>query len=101
MFDTIEPPDAPNERIVWSYNYFLRFLIKSRRVQIGASMTHREIARMLEAFGYPTNLVSRVTNLFEMARYSGVSMTESEMNAMGSVIENLKSTTLGRRGYAA
>lgn len=101
LFDTIEPPDAPNERIVWSYNYFLRFLVKSRRVQIGASMTHREIARMLEAFGYPTNLVSKVTNLFEMARYSGASMTESEMNAMGSVVEKLKSTVLGGRGYAA
>ncbi len=101
LFDTMEPPDAPNERIVWSYNYFLRYLVKSRRVQIGASMTHREIARMLEAFGYPTNLVSKVTNLFEMARYSGTPMTESEMNAMGSVVEKLKSTVLGGRGYAA
>ncbi len=100
-FNLAESPDAPNEKIVWSYNYLLGFLVRNRRVQIGASMTHREIARMLETFGYPTGLVNRVTTLFEMARYSGTPMTESEMNTMGSVVEQLKSTVLGVRTHAA
>jgi hypothetical protein len=102
LFDQVEPPENPNDRIVWSYNYLLRFLAKNRRVHIGRSMTHREIAKMLEAIGYPPNLVSRVTSLFEMARYSGVPMTESEMSTMGSIVEQIKSTVLGGgRGYAA
>lgn len=99
-FDLVEPPEAPNERVVWSYNYLLRSLVRNRRLQIGASMTHREIAGMLVAFGYPVNLVNKATNLFEMARYSGIPMTESEMNAMGGVVEQLRSTVLGGRGYA-
>ncbi|HIH01052.1 TPA: DUF4129 domain-containing protein, partial [Thermoplasmata archaeon] len=102
LFDLAEPPENPNDRIVWSYNYLLRFLVKNRRVHIGSSMTHREIARMLEAIGYPSNLVTRITTLFEMARYAGTPMTESEMATMGSIVEQIKSTVLGGgRGYAA
>ena len=102
LFDLVEPPENPNDRIVWSYNYLLRFLVKNRRVHIGSSMTHREIAKMLEAIGYPSNLVNRVTTLFEMARYSGTPMTESEMATMGGIVEQIKSAVLGGgRGYAA
>ncbi|MGB2581538.1 MAG: DUF4129 domain-containing protein, partial [Thermoplasmata archaeon] len=79
-FDLIKAPEAPSERIVWSYNYFLHYLSHKMNIQVRASMTHREIAKMLQAFGYPAPLVDKATSLYEMARYAGISMSESEMN---------------------
>ena len=101
IFERSEPPTEPNERIIWSYNFLLWFLSRKRNIRIRNSMTHREIERMLKSFGYPEELVEKATSLYEMARYSGATMTESETNTMGMTIERLKSTVLGGRGYAA
>jgi heme exporter protein D len=101
LFENGEPPQEPNERIIWSYNFLIWFLSRKRNIKVRDSMTHREIAKMLKSFGYPEDLVEKATTLFEMARYSGATMTESETNTMGMTIERLKSTVLGGRGYAA
>jgi hypothetical protein len=89
-FDLGEPPSVPNERIVWNYNSFLRFLSQERKVGIKDSMTHWEIARLLGGIGYPESLVEKVTSLFETARYSGTPVTESDMMIMVDHVEQLK-----------
>jgi hypothetical protein len=89
-FDLGEPPSVPNERIVWNYNSFLRFLSQERKVGIKDSMTHWEIARLLGGIGYPESLVDKVTSLFETARYSGTPVTESDMMIMVDHVEQLK-----------
>lgn len=89
------PPENPNGRIVWYYNYLLRTLTKKRMISILESMTHWEVARLLRTLGYPLEDVDKVTILFEHAFYSGSSLSDSDAQTMISSVERLEAVGLG------
>ncbi len=82
-------PSDPNGKIVWYYHGLLDFLRKKRRVGIEASMTHWEVARLLNALGYSKEGVERVTLLFEKAFYSGRVLAEDDAVGMSSALSKL------------
>lgn len=84
-----EGPSNPNERIVWYYQRFLAFLLRKGWPGLRASMTHREVARVLKAFGYPQDPVEDATMLFERALYSGTRMTNEDAIQMSAAMTNL------------
>jgi len=94
------PPNTPKELIVWNYNSFLRFLSQERKVGIRDSMTHWEIARLLGSLGYSESLVEKMTSLFELARYSGTNVTDTDMMVMVYHVDQLKKPA-GRWGAHA
>lgn len=79
-------PGSPNEQIVWYYQGLLTFLTRKRKVSLLKSMTHWEVARMLDALGFPRAQVRRVTLLFEKAFYSGAQMTENDSVEMSTAL---------------
>lgn len=89
------PPESPNGRIVWYYNYLLRTLKRKRMISILESMTHWEVANLLRALGYPLDDVDKVTILFERAFYSGFSLSESDAETMISSIERIEAIGAG------
>lgn len=84
-----EGPSNPNERIVWYYQRFLAFLMKRGWPGLRESMTHREVARILKAWGYPQEPVEDATMLFERALYSGTSMTDEDAVHMSAAMTSL------------
>jgi len=84
-----EGPSNPNERIVWYYQRFLAFLLKKGWLGLRASMTHREVARVLKALGYPRDPVEDATMLFERALYSGANMTDEDAIHMSAAMTSL------------
>ncbi len=84
-----EGPTNPNERIVWYYQRFMAFMMKKDWPGLRASMTHREVARMLKAWGYPNEPVEDATMLFERALYSGASMTDEDTVHMSAAMTRL------------
>lgn len=84
-----EGPANPNERIIWYYQRLLAFLIRKGLLGISPSMTHREVARVMKAIGYPTNPVEDATMLFEQALYSGAQLTDEDSVLMSSAMTKL------------
>jgi len=84
-----EGPANPNERIVWYYQRFLGFLLRKGWPGLRASMTHREVARVLKAWGYPKDPVEDATMLFERALYSGTRMTDEDAVHMSTAMTSL------------
>ncbi len=84
-----EAPTNPNERIVWYYQRFLAFLMKRGWGGLRASMTHREVERILKAWGYPRGPVEDATMLFERALYSGANMTDEDAVQMSAAMTSL------------
>lgn len=93
-------PMAPNERIVWYYQGLLSFLRRRQRVSLSTSMTHWEVARMLDSLGYPTPHVERATVLFEKALYSGQPMTEEDSVTMSITLTHIVGATRGGESAA-
>ena len=89
------PPENPNGRIVWYYNYLLRTLTRKRMISILESMTHWEVAKLLRTLGYPLEDVDKVTILFERAFYSGSSLSESDAKTMISSVERIEAIRAG------
>ncbi|MEM4265443.1 MAG: hypothetical protein QW505_06675 [Thermoplasmata archaeon] len=90
-----KPPEDPNGRIVWYYNYLLRTLTRKRMISILDSMTHWEVARLLRSLGYPLREVDSVTILFEMAFYSGTTLSDEDARTMASNIERIEAAGTG------
>ena len=84
-----EGPSNPNERIIWYYQRLLAFMIRKGLLGISPSMTHREVARVMKAIGYPVNPVEDATMLFEQALYSGSQMTDEDSILMSSAMTKL------------
>ncbi len=92
-----EGPTNPNERIVWYYQRFMAFMMKRGWPGLRASMTHREVARILKAWGYPDEPVEDATMLFERALYSGAKMTDEDTVHMSVAMTRLVRPS-GRKG---
>jgi hypothetical protein len=84
-----EGPTNPNERIVWYYQRFMAFMMKRDWPGLRASMTHREVAKILKAWGYPHEPVEDATMLFERALYSGARMTDEDTVHMSAAMTRL------------
>jgi hypothetical protein len=84
-----EGPTNPNERIVWYYQRFMAFMMKRDWPGLRASMTHREVAKILKAWGYPREPVEDATMLFERALYSGARMTDEDTVHMSVAMTRL------------
>lgn len=84
-----EGPSNPNERIVWYYHRFLAFLSRRGWPGLRGSMTHREVAKTLKAWGYPHGPVEDATMLFERALYSGTVMTDEDAVHMSAAMTSL------------
>ncbi len=84
-----EGPANPNERIIWYYQRFLAFLTRKGWGGLRASMTHREVARILKAWGYPHDPVEDATMLFERAMYSGADLTDEDAVNMSAAMTSL------------
>jgi len=84
-----EGPANPNDRIVWYYQRFMAFMMKRDWPGLRASMTHREVARILKAWGYPHEPVEDATMLFERALYSGTRMTDEDTVHMSAAMTKL------------
>jgi len=85
----VRPPENPNDKIVWYYNYLLRTLTSRRMIKILDSMTHWEIAGLLKSLGYPIREIENVTILFELAFYSGKPLTDSDAQSMEQSVQRL------------
>jgi hypothetical protein len=64
-------------------------MIRKGLLGISPSMTHREVARVMKAIGYPVNPVEDATMLFEQALYSGSQMTDEDSILMSSAMTKL------------
>lgn len=91
-----EGPSNPNERIVWYYQRLLAFLSRKGLGGLRESMTHREVARILKAWGYPHDPVEDATMLFERALYSGADMTDEDAVSMSTAMTSLMRPARGR-----
>lgn len=91
-----EGPSNPNERIVWYYQRLLAFLMRRGWPGLRGSMTHREVAKTLKAWGYPQEPVEDATMLFERAMYSGAVMTDEDAVHMSAAMTSL--VRPGKRG---
>jgi len=85
-------PGNPNDRIVLYYQRLLAFLVRKGNIALRESMTHWEVARLLEALGYPTHHVRTATTLFERAFYSGSMLSDEDSISMSAALTNLVST---------
>ena len=94
------PPSDPNRRIVWYYNRLIRTLIGDHRISIADSMTHWEVARLLDVLGYPLSYVNRATMLFERAFYSGARLSDSDAEDMTTSISQIESVGIKGAGDA-
>jgi hypothetical protein len=83
-------PAGPNERIVWLYNNMISFLSRKRRISIAGSMTHWEVARLLQSLGYPADNVQKVTMLFERALYADAKMSDEDSINMSAAMDRLR-----------
>ncbi len=82
-------PGSPNQRIVWYYQRLLAFLGKRGPIGLLASMTHWEVARLLDALGFPKTQVMKVTVLFEEAFYSGLQMSDNDSVEMSAALTEI------------
>jgi hypothetical protein len=82
-------PANPNERIVWYYQRLLAFLSVKANIAIRTSMTHWEVARILNVLGFPVRPVERATILFERALYSGASLSDEDVVLMSTALTDL------------
>lgn len=82
-------PSNPNERIIWYYQRLLGFLTRRQKITFRPSMTHWEVAKLLDSLGYPQAPVENATVLFERALYSGFMLTEVDSVSMSSALTNL------------
>ena len=85
-------PANPNERIIWYYQRLLGFLTRRQKITFRSSMTHWEVAKMLDSLGYPQAPVESATVLFEHALYSGAMLTEDDSVKMSGVLTNILSS---------
>jgi len=93
-------PASPNERIVWLYNNLISFLSRKRRISIAGSMTHLEVARLLQSLGYPSENVQRVTMLFERAFYAEAKMSVEDSINMSAAMDRLRMYGVGGASHA-
>jgi hypothetical protein len=85
-------PGNPNERIVLYYQRLLSFLARKGNVSLKESMTHWEVARLLEALGYPAHHIRTATTLFERAFYSGSMLSDEDSISMSAALTSLVGT---------
>jgi len=101
LIEGVGPPGDPNSRIVWEYRRLVSYLASRRMIALRASMTHREIAKVLGTLGYPKDVVDQATGLFEAAFYSGRRLSVSDMERMVESVSVLRRVGGGGVGRVA